>query len=608
MSSASRSTSDGSQRADRDPQPARRGDPVERARRDRPAPLAQGRHRDRLVRRRNPDVDAGPAVRGHPAPVQRGQQVRPPPGVLDPGAWRPRRPPPGRATARRRAAAARSRPSPAPRRSRPSTRAMLASSPATTATRRSGPYGLETERMKAHVAPAPASGASGTSASSAAWSSSMTSRSGAAGEDRPQPGRPVRRDRAAGRVLGPGGHHDRGRRRRARARRRPSTVGPSSSTGTGTASRPSAATRSTRLAQPGSSTADPVARAQVGREQPFDRVERAGRDGDRPRTGTPSAANRCRAELDQLGPRPGLAVPDRRGQLPGDPVQRGVEHAAAGAWSGSPLARSTVPGRDHGRGAGSRPAGGAAPGCRCGRPSRPGRADAGSCTRWPRWPARRPARRRGRAPAAGWPRAAGRPPRTPGLDAGRNLGGARPGDLITYWHSLQIVLERRAERHDRLVYADRPDHPDPPARTRLVRAGHRERDHRRGVPLPPRLRGRRRTPRSCPRCTPGSATPSTCTARPGPGRCSPPAGRTACRSASRSPTSTAWCWPGRSSTTAPTTGRWSRTAAARLVTDDVEKLRALTAVVEKVAAGRSADTRPPIRSRAGPDRGAGGRR
>jgi hypothetical protein len=38
------------------------------------------------------------------------------------------------------------------------------------------------------------------------------------------------------------------------ARRRPSTVGPSSSTGIGTGSRPSAATRSMRLAQAGSST------------------------------------------------------------------------------------------------------------------------------------------------------------------------------------------------------------------------------------------------------------------------------------------------------------------------------------------------------------------
>ena len=31
------------------------------------------------------------------------------------------------------------------------------------------------------------------------------------------------------------------------------------------------------------------------------------------------------------------------------------------------------------------------------------------------------------------------------LHAGGNLGGASPLDLITYWHSYRIVLERKAD-------------------------------------------------------------------------------------------------------------------------------------------------------------------
>ncbi|MBM0260262.1 hypothetical protein, partial [Micromonospora sp. 4G55] len=55
---------------------------------------------------------------------------------------------------------------PAPTRARPATRDTVASSPASTASRRSGPNGLLTDRTKAHAGVAPASGCSGTRASS----------------------------------------------------------------------------------------------------------------------------------------------------------------------------------------------------------------------------------------------------------------------------------------------------------------------------------------------------------------------------------------------------------------------------------------------------------
>ena len=67
---------------------------------------------------------------------------------------------------------------PAPIRIRPSTRARVSGSPATTASRRSGPYGLEADRMNAQCRVVPTSGVSGTPAISAAWSSSISSTSG----------------------------------------------------------------------------------------------------------------------------------------------------------------------------------------------------------------------------------------------------------------------------------------------------------------------------------------------------------------------------------------------------------------------------------------------
>ena len=68
-----------------------------------------------------------------------------------------------------------------------------------------------------------------------------------------------------------------------------------------------------------------------------------------------------------------------------------------------------------------------------------------------------------------------------------------------------------------------------------------------------------------------------------------------CRSASPSPTSTASSWPGPSSTTAPTTAaRWP-TAGPIWSPNEQRKRAVLTALVDKIAAGRAADSRPPTR-------------
>ena len=69
------------------------------------------------------------------------------------------------------------------------------------------------------------------------------------------------------------------------------------------------------------------------------------------------------------------------------------------------------------------------------------------------------------APGGSAPRAYAR------LDAGRDLGRARPGDLITYWHSLQIVLERRTARDDRHVRRS-PRPTAPPRRRKRDRASY----------------------------------------------------------------------------------------------------------------------------------------
>ncbi len=104
---------------------------------------------------------------------------------------------------------------------RPSTRAIVASSPATTATRKSGPYGFETDRTNAHVEPAPPRGAKGTSANSAAWSSSIARTPGAAARSVRRPLGAGRRHRRTSRVLRPAGDHN---RRHPRVERTDETV------------------------------------------------------------------------------------------------------------------------------------------------------------------------------------------------------------------------------------------------------------------------------------------------------------------------------------------------------------------------------------------------
>ena len=83
--------------------------------------------------------------------------------------------------------------------------------------------------------------------------------------------------------------------------------------------------------------------------------------------GTPSAASRARAGVDQLGQHAGVAVADRRAAVGGE---RGQVRPSGGQQPGVGLAGGQV--EDAGRGTGSRrgparrpPAAGAGPGCRC---------------------------------------------------------------------------------------------------------------------------------------------------------------------------------------------------------------------------------------------------
>ena len=142
----------------------------------------------------------------------------------------------------------------------------------------------------------------------------------------------------------------------------------------------------------------------------------------------------------------------------------------------------------------------------------------------------------------------------------------------------------------------------PTARTTATRA--RDRMTLRARQPPTRSSTRRTTARSaswstasrgcCPPCTCASATRSTCTAPPAAGRCSPPAA-TGCRSASRSRCSTGWSTRARSSTTAPTTARWSRTAAPAGHRRGGEAARADRAGREGRRRAGPHDTRPPSR-------------
>ena len=94
----------------------------------------------------------------------------------------------------------------------------------------------------------------------------------------------------------------------------------------------------------------------------------------------------------------------------------------------------------------------------------------------------------------------------------------------------------------------------------------------------------------CRRCSYGSARPSTCTVRRRRRRGSPPAGTAACRSSWRPPSPTHWCSRGRSSTTARTTGPWSRTAPA-----DSSPTRPRSGRPWRRSSTRSASSWPPVR-------------
>ena len=123
--------------------------------------------------------------------------------------------------------------------------------------------------------------------------------SGVAGQHRPQLPRPRRAHRGAGRILRPVGDHERPGPGAAARARTSSGSGPSSSTRIGTGRSPSAGTRSSRLPQPGSSTAT----ASPGLRWAASTRSIASSDPEVTATGpagTPSASRAARAEPREL--------------------------------------------------------------------------------------------------------------------------------------------------------------------------------------------------------------------------------------------------------------------------------------------------------------------
>src|SRR5690606_36062411 len=162
-----------------------------------------------------------------------------------------------------------------------------------------------------------------------------------------------------------------------------------------------------------------------------------------------------------------------------------------------------------------------------------------------------------------------RPFADPALDAGAILRLTSTCDPIFSYHKANYALvqwkppcrgPRRSSPRRRTRPPDAPSRPAPPngpptTRSRCTRYSTRA--------VSATSASSATAPRwSCPPSTAASASASTCTARPAHGRCATRAAPApACPCASRSPTSTAWCWPAPPSTTPSTTAPWWCTAS-----------------------------------------------
>ena len=164
---------------------------------------------------------------------------------------------------------------------RPSTRATVAASPASSASRRSGPSAFDTERATAQRSVDPASVHAFAPATAPPWSSSITSTSGCARSSGPQLARAALVERRAERILRARGD-DEPVRRRARA---PSRRRRGSGPGVVDADRHRGHAQRREQVEDGGKARvldrDPIARPQPGGEHPLDAVERAAHHGER---------------------------------------------------------------------------------------------------------------------------------------------------------------------------------------------------------------------------------------------------------------------------------------------------------------------------------------
>ena len=230
---------------DRDADGGRALQPVALAGADRPSPRGHVGHRRRLLADRDPHVHPRPPGGLDPARGEGVDERLAAGGVGGGGALAGGPRTRGRSRARATRSCSRWLTHPAPTAWRARTRATVTSSPARTATRRSGPRDFETERTTAHRARrASHTVRAGTPATGPAWSSSTTSAPRVAVEDAPELAGAGGVEGGAGGVLGAGGEDEGLRAGAQHAPRAPRASGPPSSTATGRGTRPSAPTRS----------------------------------------------------------------------------------------------------------------------------------------------------------------------------------------------------------------------------------------------------------------------------------------------------------------------------------------------------------------------------
>ena len=220
---------------------------------------------------------------------------------------------------------------------RPSTRASVASSPATTASRRSGPSHLETDRTAAQRSrPGSTSVCHGVPATGPRWSSSITSTSSDERGAQVAGARGVHR--RAARVVAPRRQHDRPGARSLggleRAREHPARVD-------GDAGQ-AQAERAGEVVHAGPARildGDGVAGGEVGREHPLDPVERAVDRAQAPHRHTVGRQRRA-GDRGQLGQH---RLVRRRCGAGASSACRAGSRAGSSATSGLPVTRSRAP-------------------------------------------------------------------------------------------------------------------------------------------------------------------------------------------------------------------------------------------------------------------------